>query len=491
MLKKTVIIFFTILVVILNSAALQERAQAQTASWRVTVFDRSTGLLHYLTPAGIQPGPVIALPEGSEIWNAALSPDDHYFVFVDDQGVWVADLLAGTCCTPLTAPDSTLFSTYISPISPDGTQIAISMSSEAVFTSTGGVDVPVLVFDLASGQVVASLLLSQLQAIDYQPSAVQFGDWRADGLRLIPSCWGCEGTWEGLYQLWDPATNTLTPPVEPFDIFMQRLPTTGEIIKANAHPDYPQSGFPSAYFAPSNVVEYYPSVTAPDGMAVYFNPNSVYVNGVDWVVDGQAFLAVLGGRARSSADNLFDTTMDNESVLVFRDGHQVPVPMPGYNVLTGTPDGWIAWSWQTGESAIVQLLPGDQLNIIPTNAGNSTNWLLVGANFQLGASAVASPFPAAQPPTFVTCPGFATSRLWPNTYAAVSPGEPNNLRDQPNSAGALIGTIPGGEVIAIIEGPQCAEDMAWWHVEYKGVLGWTSEGQGSSYWLEPFGAMMY
>jgi hypothetical protein len=238
------------------------------------------------------------------------------------------------------------------------------------------------------------------------------------------------------------------------------------------------------------VVEYYPSAQSPSGMGVYFNPANVYVNSTDWVAGGRAFLAVLGGQVGSSADNLFNVSQDNEAVLVLRDGRQLPVQMPGYMVLAGTPDGWIMRSWVTGEAAVAQLV-GDQVAILPLDTTTSMDWQVVGANFVLGAGADMTPFPATQPPAFTTCPGFMTSRLWPNTFAAITLGEPNNLRDAPSSTGALIGQIPGGEVIAVLNGPQCAENMAWWQVEYKGVTGWTSEGQGDKYWLETFGAAMY
>jgi ABC-type antimicrobial peptide transport system permease subunit len=38
---------------------------------------------------------------------------------------------------------------------------------------------------------------------------------------------------------------------------------------------------------------------------------------------------------------------------------------------------------------------------------------------------------------------------------------------------------------AVLEGPVCAENMAWWKVQYQGQTGWTAEGQGTDYWLEP------
>ncbi len=488
MLSKKLIV--VLLAALLLASVRIAPAQAQADPWRVTIFDRNSGQFYDVTAAGLQLGSTLALDPSTQIWEAELAPDKRYFVFSDSNKVKVADLSTGACCTTLAAPDPALRATYISPISPDGSQIAISMSSDAIFT-TPGLDLPVMVFDLASGQVVATLMISQLQNTGYQASAVQFGGWRADGLRVIPSCWGCEGTWEGSYQVWNPAANTLSGPLEPFNIVNRVLPGTGEVLKGSNNPAYPQSGFPSAYFDASNVVEYLPSVTAPAGTPVYFDPASVYVSNLTWVAGGQAFLVATDGPAHSSADNVFNSDPASASTLVFRDGHTIAVNMPGFYASTGTPDGWMARNWQTGELAQVQLLPGDQVQITPLNVSITGDWLIVGTNFDLGATATASPFPPVTPPTFAACPGFVTSRLWPNTFAAVSPGDANNLRDQPSSSGAKVGSIPGGEMFAVLNGPQCAENMAWWYVEYKGQTGWTSEGQGSTYWLQPVGGMQY
>jgi hypothetical protein len=49
----------------------------------------------------------------------------------------------------------------------------------------------------------------------------------------------------------------------------------------------------------------------------------------------------------------------------------------------------------------------------------------------------------------------------------------------------VIGQIPGGTVFVVVSGPQCVSGYAWWQVNYNGVTGWTAEGQGNDYWLEP------
>ena len=92
-------------------------------------------------------------------------------------------------------------------------------------------------------------------------------------------------------------------------------------------------------------------------------------------------------------------------------------------------------------------------------------------------------------PTFTqapACPGSFVSRLVLYGTGQVTPGEPNNLRNRPNTTATIIGIIQAGEPFQIAEGPQCdSEGRVWWRVNYNGKLGWTVEGQGTSYFIEP------
>ena len=83
------------------------------------------------------------------------------------------------------------------------------------------------------------------------------------------------------------------------------------------------------------------------------------------------------------------------------------------------------------------------------------------------------------------CPGFLPSRLVIGQQGRVTPGDPNNVRDAPTSSGERTGQIPGSGVFMILDGPICADGFAWWQVEYDGLIGWTVEGSGETYWLEP------
>jgi hypothetical protein len=84
------------------------------------------------------------------------------------------------------------------------------------------------------------------------------------------------------------------------------------------------------------------------------------------------------------------------------------------------------------------------------------------------------------------CPNSPTTRLYPEAQGKVIAGRgANNLRAEPNTQAALVGQIGEGEQFTVLDGPICADKMAWWQVEFGVLKGWTAEGEGDTYWLEP------
>src|SRR5207247_933112 len=70
----------------------------------------------------------------------------------------------------------------------------------------------------------------------------------------------------------------------------------------------------------------------------------------------------------------------------------------------------------------------------------------------------------------------------------VTAGPPNALRSLPGksaSGSVVTGQIPAGGQFTVLAGPQCADAYLWWQVNYNGNIGWTPEGQNTTYWLEP------
>ncbi len=105
-----------------------------------------------------------------------------------------------------------------------------------------------------------------------------------------------------------------------------------------------------------------------------------------------------------------------------------------------------------------------------------------------GAAPTADPRAACPPPND---PAYLPPRLSVGAQGRVVPGGfPNNLRSQPGSSSDKIGEIPPGGVFTVLDGPRCStlDKIVWWQVRYNTTFGWTAEGQGGVYWLEPVDA---
>ena len=87
-----------------------------------------------------------------------------------------------------------------------------------------------------------------------------------------------------------------------------------------------------------------------------------------------------------------------------------------------------------------------------------------------------------------TCAGKYT-QLLPGIWAQVAPGDPNRVRSGPSKSAEVIGQLYPGTASLVVEGPVCADGLVYWRVEnatIPGGSGWTAEGDGVEYWLEPF-----
>ncbi|HRE49315.1 MAG TPA: protein kinase [Aggregatilineales bacterium] len=136
-----------------------------------------------------------------------------------------------------------------------------------------------------------------------------------------------------------------------------------------------------------------------------------------------------------------------------------------------------------------------QTNVAVQNATQGAIYALGTANAQMTAVAALVKTESAPPPNSgvayptTRCSGFMPSRLIVGAGARITPGEPNILRDAPGT-GNRIGALLGGSLVTVMEGPQCTkaadgEGLAWWKVNSSGQIGWTAEGKGLEYWVEP------
>jgi hypothetical protein len=82
-------------------------------------------------------------------------------------------------------------------------------------------------------------------------------------------------------------------------------------------------------------------------------------------------------------------------------------------------------------------------------------------------------------------------RLTAGSLAQVSEASttPNRVRAGPSCGNDIIAQLPLGAVVEVLDGPVCADGLVFWKVESDLILdgvGWTAEGDGLEYYLEPY-----
>jgi uncharacterized protein YraI len=115
--------------------------------------------------------------------------------------------------------------------------------------------------------------------------------------------------------------------------------------------------------------------------------------------------------------------------------------------------------------------------------------VLYDGNNAVPATAIPQPQPTT-PSDGGTAPGDCSNapapRLTVGAQARVTPGLPNKVRAAPSMAAAQVGQIPGEGVFTVLSGPACGDGYRWWQVNYNGLVGWTANGSGGEYWVEPY-----
>jgi hypothetical protein len=141
------------------------------------------------------------------------------------------------------------------------------------------------------------------------------------------------------------------------------------------------------------------------------------------------------------------------------------------------------------DSAITGQIPGGGyvLVIDGPQCADGYNWWLVNYGGLTGWTAEGETNEYWVVP--LICPNSPPSRFVPTMQGIVLPGEPNVLRSQPGttSDSIILGEIAPGEIFTVVTGPQCGNDgRLWWQILYENRLSWTPEGDGDTYWLEPW-----
>lgn len=357
------------------------KGNAQDApAWEVVLFNGNNLAVSTLTPQGITnqftlPNP--GLFEGYA-YRSALSPDRTKLAFLGSYtredgvtyqtSVFVADLVNQTCCIELTDPlNSVMDGADIGPFSPDSTQIAVTLFSSQDLMGTAEIPALFSTFDVNTGILTANKSVNDLYpeyvtSMSVPVESAIFGAWRADGLRVAATCLNCYiGVIEGLYQIWDPITGTLSDPVEPFDMIFRRheLAGTGESIAGVYDDSYPASGAVYPEGIPPNVVFYYADPYQAEGQLLFQHPDALPLGMTEWVADGQAVLVSYYNFGIMEGFDLPLPTTLAGTELIFRDGTRLAAPMTDKEgFMTGTPDGWLTRNYETNEVLYYQVANG-------------------------------------------------------------------------------------------------------------------------------------
>jgi hypothetical protein len=62
------------------------------------------------------------------------------------------------------------------------------------------------------------------------------------------------------------------------------------------------------------------------------------------------------------------------------------------------------------------------------------------------------------------------------------------VHESPDIAAKIIQQLYAGSIVRVLEGPVCKNGLIFWKVEnalIPGGAGWTAEGDGKNYYLEP------
>lgn len=93
---------------------------------------------------------------------------------------------------------------------------------------------------------------------------------------------------------------------------------------------------------------------------------------------------------------------------------------------------------------------------------------------------------AQQTASSTACPGAPAPRLTIGGTAQVAQFYSTLRADFDSNTILTILYRADGDTFTVVSGPRCGVGpYNWWQVNYKGTLGWVTEGTGSTYWVEP------
>jgi len=153
-----------------------------------------------------------------------------------------------------------------------------------------------------------------------------------------------------------------------------------------------------------------------------------------------------------------------------------------------------AWLWSLSDGRLVGSFPQTHAVVFPPDgswmAATETSGAI--ALWTLKESTAASPLASPTATQQATACASGWTRLTAGGQARLigNAGDPpNRVRSAPVKSDNIIGQIYPGTILQVIEGPVCADGLVFWKVTSEAIpggAGWTAEGDGIDYWLEPY-----
>jgi hypothetical protein len=212
-------------------------------------------------------------------------------------------------------------------------------------------------------------------------------------------------------------------------------------------------------------------VVSSDGNnAINFTNHSATDMKPHWSPDGKR-IAFLSNRRGSELFDLYMMNSNGSAVhMVAELGMEDMWPYSSYPIIWLPDNRFILhndtlYDTRTGKSEIIRL-PFDSI---------SASWLMTSE----GIGSI-TPHCAEE-----------WSQLRPGIQAVVAGGPndpPNRVRSASSANADVIAQIYPGHTVRVVEGPVCANGLVFWKVESEAIpggMGWTAEGDGKEYWLEP------
>ncbi|MEQ8674941.1 MAG: SH3 domain-containing protein [Aggregatilineales bacterium] len=446
-------LFIALLLLSLGVLNLMAQDDLESLSWELIYYDAAQHTLVTVTAEGIQETVSLDFINVTTIYQASISNDGRYLAGTSGyRGTgFVADVQEQTTSRIGSG-------VYIAgPFSPDSQQVVFAHISGDTFPEEPQGEI--FIYDLESQSRIRELMLE-----DEFP--VAFGSWEGSEIEIGNiGCYNCDQPHQGSFDVWDIDERSYEQSTRRFGRGV--LSATGEKVNW----DYSAIDSERRYWLQ---FAYYSSETGNDGiiirMPVYqgmpFPRDSIFLPSPKWVLNGEALL-----------DNqlLFDPP---EWRLFFPDGTWRSISAPETaRFLAGTTDGWLLYDTQ--DDNLLHYSEANDFEAVTLISSIENYPLVVQITPPLGEG-IARIF-ELDPCSLLTL----EPHLVIGVMGQVTPGAPNTLRSEPQRNGEVLGQIPGEGEFMVLDGPVCADGLAWWQVEYGDLIGWTAEGEGETYWLEP------